>query len=186
MKKVFYLLAVFTMLFVLPLSVYAADPLLKPSIPDKEFKAKDNGDGTTTKTYTIYMTFENFTANGLTTTEEPLKFSFEFGPAIKSWKCLKSDEFGVVPSTADKSCSFKENAGVTISDGKKTIGYLEIVQDNKFDQKDCWIEYTFNTAKFKINPATGASLPYLFIIGGVIVGSVLYFATKKNNKLIQV
>lgn len=188
MKKVLYFLGILVTLLVLPLTVFAADPTMTPSIPDKagDFKQEDLGNGTTKKTYTIYMTFENFEANGVTTTQDPIKFSFTFGPAIKSWECKKeaSSAFNPIPNTAEKNCTFQTSTNIT--DGKKVLGLLEVVQDNNFKTEDCWVKYSFDGSSFNVNPPTGASLPYLFIIGGVVVGSVLYFATKKNNKLVRV
>lgn len=177
MKKHIYLFLVMAMVLLMPFTANAAG--LKPHIPTEDEEKPvtvKNSDGTITKTFNVYVTVseENLTSVSA-------DFSFTFGNAVKGFSCgdPSTKRFVAQTNTADRMCTFAAPEGEKIT-GKVKAGTISITVDPKGE--DCSITYMLDGVSGKVNPNTGANVPYLYVIGGLVLAAGIYFATSKKTK----
>jgi len=186
MKKAISFLLAFGLL-IMPMTAFAVS--FKPSIPENELQEVTNADGTVTKTYNVYVDIEKEAGEG-DTEKNSFDFSFEYGSAIKTFTCADAGDFIATESTSGtgntKNCSFALPEGKKLTGNKVKVGAVTITVDKNAKNEDCFVNYMLEGASGKINPETGANIPYAFIAGGLFVAAVVYFTTKKRTKLYKI
>ena len=179
MKRYVYFALVIAMVLCIPFNTHAMT--LEPHIPE-EVEEKPtvtkNDDGTITKTFKIYVTPSEDNLTALSPT-----FKFTFGPAIKSFECgdPSSKRFVAQTNANEDKCTFTAPEGETIK-GKVNVGTISITIDPKSQSKDCTISYQLGEITGKVNPNTGANVPFLYVIGGIVLAAGIYFATSRKTK----
>ena len=170
-KKVAFLLA-FALLLVMPFAV-SADLTLKIKNGD----TKEAGDKVR-KDYKVMV---------VTTEEEAVgevEVKFTYGSAITAFSCGDAGEFVAEESNKEGNsvtCTF--SAATEVKGQEIEVGSVVLEANKNAKDEDCTIEYTFNGAKGKINPNTGAEVPYAYIVGGLVLAAGVYFVTKKKSAL---
>ena len=175
MKKFWALLLVLGVLLANPLGVFAES---KISITENTSAKVDNGDGTLTKVYNVAL---KNTDTEATADFTKVEISFSYGSAITSFTCGDNGKF---TATQDGGkCTFNASEENPANGAEFEVGKLTVVVKKNAADADCVIKYEYEGAEGKINPNTGASVPYIIITGGVVLAAGVYFATKKRTKL---
>ena len=179
MKKAMLFLAVLGAMIICPFGV---DAKLKLEIGKDPVSAKDTEDKKAViKTYDIYVVTD---ANEKV---EKAEVKFEYGKAITELKCKDASDYVASQNGENPvKCAFELPSEKEPKQGEKIkVGQIEITAKKDAKDADCTINYTFEGASGKMNPNTGISIPYAFIIGGVVLAAGVYYATNKKSKLVR-
>lgn len=177
MKKILYI--IFAIVLFCPAFVNAK-LVITPDIPDKVIKDVDKGNNVNERTYDAYIIVDS----DETIKSIAPKFDFVFGKAIKSFSCGNSDDgkFEASTDTANNACVFTAVTEEEVK-GKVKVGTLTVEVDKTFPEEDCSINYYIGTVQGeKINPTTGFEVPYLYLIGGIVVAGIIFYSTKRKIK----
>ncbi|MBE6155391.1 MAG: hypothetical protein E7164_01380 [Firmicutes bacterium] len=182
MKKAMLYLMVLGMFLVAPFSVSATTSASISNTPVSSEKSEDGK--TVKKTYEVYIaTTENESL-------EDVDFGFKYGSAITEFKCDGAGSFALEnqESTGANtvSCKFAVPNDGEASGEKILVGKVVVTAKVDAADEDCTIEYVYEGATGKINPATGVNIPYAVIAGGIVLAAGVYFVTKKKTKLYQI
>lgn len=116
-----------------------------------------------------------------------VKVKFAGGKALTDLKCTGNANWTV---TSDKQasgeliCTFKAKntqKGASLELGK--LSFNNRVDEEGFAEADCQLEVTLISATGDINPETGASLPYIIVLGGLALAAIAYYNSNKRTKL---
>lgn len=179
MKKVMlYLLALGT-LVMCPFTVSAKTALeIGDAVSSKESEDKKSVE----KTYEVYV--KTTEGEGLT----KVTVKFDYGKAITKFNCADADPFVADQKTEGNvvTCEYALPSETEAQKGDKIlVGKVVLTADKNASDEDCHVNYTYEGATGKINPNTGISVPYAFILGGVVLAASVYFATSKKSKLVR-
>ena len=183
MKKALVSLLVLGFAALVPLGVFAKTSPFISNTPDKE---TNNGDGTITRVYSIFIN---------TTENEELEdatIGFQYGSAVTKLTCAGAGDFDLdsqsTTGASSVSCTFAAE-DEAVSGEKILVGQVTVVVNEDADDEDCSIDYVFDGATGTINkenPKTGASVPYVFIAGGILVAAGAFLVTRRNTKLYKI
>ena len=177
MKKLFALLLVLGVLLAIPAGVSADIAFGLSREPNKKEKTSE-----TTMNYIYNLEVSRDATDDIETIS--LKFRAG-GSAVKSFTCVANDKYTVSQSTDDDLtiCAFTAKDPDAEVGTQVSLGQLVAKIDLDADDDDCTIWYQLGDVEGKVTVNTGASVPYIIITGGIVLGAAVYFATKKKSKL---
>lgn len=117
-----------------------------------------------------------------------IQILFTLGKRIEDFKCVGNDDWTVKQvknSDGTITCTYSakssKKSGTTLSLGTLTYNNTIGKEENDTDE-DCKINAALVKATGEINPDTGASLPYIILLGGILIAGAVYTNTNKKTK----
>lgn len=141
-------------------------------------ESSEGGPGTKTIT---------FAPDDATAEISSISVQFKNGKRIEDFKCVGNADWTATQqdtASGEIICTFKAN-GAKKKGSSLTLGTITFNNTVTADDTDadCLITATFKGAYGEINPDTGASLPYIVLIGGLLLAGVVYSNANKKTKL---
>lgn len=187
MKKTIKNILLVCLLVVIPMAV-SAEVTLKPIISNTPVKTEAGTNNTEIRTYAVEIAPSDSTKKITEAT-----FTFDYSSAVKTLDCEDNPANGFIASTVidgnGKKCTFAiPESKDGIAGQKIQVGYVKITVDKTAKDEDCVINYSLDGVKGQIkpNPETGMNIPYAVIGIGAVTVAVIYFATRRKNKLYKI
>lgn len=187
MKKTIKNILLVCLLVVIPMAV-SAEVTLKPVISNTPIKTEAGANNTEIRTYAVEIEPSDTTKK-----ISEAKFTFDYSSAVKTLTCEDEPNNGFIATTntsgAGKQCTFAiPESKEGIAGQKIKVGYVKVTVDKNAKDEDCVINYSLDGVKgtIKPNPQTGMNIPYAVIGIGAVTVAVIYFATRRKNKLYKI
>ncbi len=187
MKKTIKNILLVCLLVVIPIAV-SAEVKLKPVISNKPVNTETIANNKEVRTYAVEIEPSDTSKKISEAT-----FTFDYSSAVTDLVCDDNPENGFV-ATTDKTgnsrkCTFAiPESKEGVAGQKIKIGYVKVTVDKTAKDEDCVINYSLDGVKgtIKPNPETGMNIPYAVIGIGAVTVAVIYFATRRKNKLYKI